>query len=121
MVDKRWLIVLAVVAFLQGQLLLLQYQNNNLLQSELSLTQQARRIDADELREVLYHLTQARSDQAAAEIKNFVAGVAAAVTNPEKYQEVWHAGYDRGSAVHQYAAQLENAGAVKYTSENKQQ
>ena len=120
MVDRKWLIVLAVVAFLEGQLLLLQYQRNNVLQSEMSLTQQARRIDADELREVLYHLTQAKADQQASEIKNFVAGVAAAVSNPEKYQEVWHAGYDRGSAVQQYATQLDiESGGVKYTSEKK--
>ena len=121
MVDKRWLIVLAAVAFLEGQLLFLQYQKNNLLQSELSLTQQARKIDSDELREVLYHLSQARSEQQTAEVKNFVAGVAAAVTNPEKYQEVWHAGYERGSAVQQYATQLDiDADAVRYTSEKKQ-
>lgn len=112
---KFWIIVLAIVAVFEGQLLILQFGHARFLQTELELIQQARTIDHDELREVLYQLGQAREEQRADDVKSFVAGVAAAIASPKKYEEVWHAGYDRGSSVQQYVMQKENEAA--YTTE----
>lgn len=113
--SKGWMIVLIC---LSAQLLLLQHSHTQRLKDEIRLLQQARAIDNDELREALHHLAQARNEQRADDVKSFVAGVAAAVSNPGKYTEVWHAGYERGAAVQQYADQRERE--AKYASENSQ-
>lgn len=116
--SKMWIAVLAVLAFVEGQVLLLQHGHTQRLRDEIRLMQQARAIDSDELREALHNLLQARNDQRADDLKSFVAGVAAVVSNPGKYTEVWHAGYERGAQVQQYADQRERE--AKYTSEQSQ-
>jgi hypothetical protein len=78
---------------------------------ELQITDRARSIDKDQISDLMYQLDQLRDQQDGVAERNFVAGVTAAITKPDYYNEIWHAGYDRGSAVTIAANEVEKQSA----------
>jgi hypothetical protein len=84
----------------------------NRLRDELRITKEAMKIADDQIRDITYELQQARVADEADHTRWFVAGVVSAAERPEYYNEIWHAGYDRGSAVQAAANELEKKSAA---------
>lgn len=85
------------------QVILFQHQRISSLNQELRITQKAKEIEQDQSQELMFQLSQSKMENSAMATKYFVAGVVEAVTKPEHYSEIWHAGYDRGAATQDYA------------------
>lgn len=108
--------VSSVLLFLALQVVLYQYFYINRLEQEVRLAQKAKDIDSDNIRDILYELNQAKTENQFLGSKQFVAGVVEAIAKPERYSEIWHSGYDRGASVQQYADQV---GARIYTEKTE--
>lgn len=97
------------------QVVVAQYVEIQSLHRELRVSSQALKIEASQASDLMYQLQQIRGDQNSAATQNFVAGVAAAVDDRDRYSAIWHNGYDRGSQVQQYADNLDRDRAGQYT------
>jgi hypothetical protein len=90
----------ALIAFgAMAQIIFLQAYRISTLRSELELVSHAKDLESDQSIELMYQLTQMRTQYEIDSVKQYVAGVVQAVNNPKHLNEVWHAGYDRGAAV----------------------
>lgn len=94
MKDKHW-IAAALCA-----LVALAYQTWRVdaLQFETRLLRDAQRIDASQIRELMFMADTANRTVEGEKTRAFLAGVTQAQLDPQ-LREVWHAGYDRGVAV----------------------
>lgn len=81
---------------------------------QLRVSEKSNLIANDQINDLTYQLLQRSNDERFAGMREFVAGAVDALRRPEYYNEVWHAGYDRGSAVEQYAKAIES-GDKTYT------
>ena len=99
MKDNFWAMTLLVTVALGLQVMLFQHQQIDSLKQDLALTQKAKEIEQDQSQDLMYQLTQAKLEDKSLATKYFVAGVVEAVSKPDRYAEIWHAGYDRGTAV----------------------
>lgn len=102
------LLIVAAFAFMW------QHNENTTLRSEVRLYQQMQKLSDDQISELQYLLTSQRLDLEAERTRSYVSGVVDTVTRPERANEIWHAGYDRGQSVQQYADQTERTSA-RYT------
>lgn len=100
---NNWAIALIATVALSLQVILFQYQQISSLRQELRITQKAKEIEQDQSQELMFQLSQAKMENSSLSTKYFVAGIVEAVTKPEHYSEIWHAGYDRGAATQEYA------------------
>lgn len=75
------------------------FQNSRIhsLNQEVRLNIESNKIESDQVRDLLYQLSQAQLEHKTIETKSYVEGVVSALTNPKPMSEIWHAGYDRGS------------------------
>ena len=96
-----------VIVFFCVQAIILQQHHILLLQHECQLRVKAAEIETAQCDDLEFQLAQMRLTKEITDVKQYVTGVVAAISNPEHYAEVWHAGYDRGTVVQQYADQLE--------------
>jgi hypothetical protein len=96
-----------LVVFAIFQFAIFQNYEINRLHQEIRLAQQAKQIDSDQIRDLMYTLTNSKMEQESIGNRQFVAGVVEAVTKPDHYSEIWHNGYDRGTAIQQYADSLD--------------
>lgn len=116
---RYWLFgVLTFAAALGCQIIVAQYIEAQSLRRELRLTERALNIEAAQVADLMYQLQQSRVDQSAAATQNFVTGVVSAVEERDRYNEIWHAGYDRGVAVQQYVNSLDSAQPGVYTQKS---
>jgi hypothetical protein len=99
MKDNFWAMALLITVALGLQVMFFQYQQIDSLKQDLALTQKAKEIEQDQSQDLMYQLTQAKLENESLATKYFVAGVVEAVSKPDRYAEIWHAGYDRGTAV----------------------
>lgn len=67
-------------------------------EAEIRFLIQARRIDADQIRELMHAVTLSRQTIEGEKTRAFLAGVTQAQVEPALSQ-IWHEGYDRGTAV----------------------
>lgn len=90
------------------------------LREQVRIGAASQRIANDQIADLTYQLQQAKTEQQFANTREFVAGAVDALRRPEYYEEIWHAGYDRGTAVEQYtqAVAAESSGKA-YTSAPK--
>lgn len=86
------------------------------LQRELRIAERSKAIEEDQTRELMYQLSQLRAEKEFSDTRQYVLGVVAAITKPDQYQAIWHAGYDRGSAVQK---DVDNPSNAVYTSQSK--
>lgn len=114
--NTRWLVGTLVAVFVLGsQVVVSQWAEITSLKRELRLAEKAKAIEADQIRDLLYQLSQARADVEFAGNKQFVLGVVEAITHPDRYKEVWHSGYDRGTANQKYVDESPEAAKTAYT------
>jgi len=110
--------VLTFVFALFCQIIVAQYIESQSLRRELRIAERALNIEAAQVADLTYQLQQSRVDQSAAATQNFVSGVVSAVEERDRYNEIWHAGYDRGAAVQQYVNSLDTTAQSIYTQKN---
>jgi len=91
-----------------------QHNKIESLRSEVRVYQQMQKISDDQITELQYLLTAQRVDLESERTRSYVSGVVDSITRPDHANEIWHAGYDRGQAVQQYADQIDKA-ATRYT------
>ncbi len=109
-----------VVSGFMFQILVAQYIENRSLNRELRVANQALQIEAAQTADMMYQLQRLQTERDVVATQNFVAGATAVIDSRNRYSEVWHAGYDRGSAVQQYANSLEPQTATQYTGSDKE-
>lgn len=77
------------------------------LRNQLRINESSSRLANDQIGELTYQLLQKSNEDRFSDMREFVAGAVDALRRPEYYNEVWHAGYDRGASVEQYARTIE--------------
>ena len=108
MKDNFWAMALLIAVSLGLQVILFQYQQIDSLRQDLAIMQKAKEIEQDQSLDLMYQLTQAKLENSSLATKYFVAGVVEAVSKPDRYSEIWHSGYDRGTAVQMDAELLKS-------------
>ena len=81
------------------------YQNNQItrLQQNISITDKAREIEGESVRDLMYANQQLQQENDRKATDAYVTGVGAALQNPDEFEKIWHAGYDRGTEVQMMA------------------
>ena len=110
MSSRNWGVVFGIVTFVLAQVIFYQYQTIQSLNYEIKITEKTKRIEEDQSRELMYLLTTTKIENESTGVKQFVAGVAAAIKsqsgNPSNLEAVWHDGYNKGAAVKSYEEEL---------------
>lgn len=96
----------AVATLAIGQIALTQYNLITMLKQEVSLLEKENNIEKEEIRDLLFQLSQNSLEKEAIGVKHYVAGVVDTINKPDYFREIWHSGYDRGSANQQYVDQF---------------
>ncbi len=109
MKEQKW--AWLAVVFLIG-LSLYQAWETERLKFENRILIQAARIDGSQIRELMFIADTARRDVEGEKTRSYLAGFADANSKPE-LNEIWHSGYDRGTAVGAESARVENAQAAR--------
>jgi len=102
MKSMPWFIVVCVVT-LFGHAHIYTSNQTKMLKENVKLTEQARQIEHDEVRDLMFALQEERGKNEVVAAQSFVAGVVDTLNRPDHYQEIWHSGYDRGTEVQKYA------------------
>lgn len=76
------------------------------LEQIVQLSDKARQIESETIRDLMHANRRLGEEHAAEKNSAYVAGVVTAINNPDHYNAIWHAGYDRGTEV-QILAQTE--------------
>lgn len=105
---NKWVVSICFsVVIVLSQVIITQWTWINHLKQQVDLVNQAKRIEGDLVQDLMMQLSNAKSENLTIGSQQFVAGVMAATQNPDRYNEIWHAGYDRGVNVQRYAANAE--------------
>jgi hypothetical protein len=107
--SRAWFLLFLSVVLMLAQVALSQYLELSRLRTADSVNNSATRISDEQIRDLMYELQQARITEEAEKTRWFVAGVVAATSRPDYYNEIWHAGYDRGQAVQAQANALDKS------------
>ena len=112
----RFSVILAIANALLicGLVFVGQHNQINSLRGEVRAYQQMQKISDDQMSELQYLLMAQRVDLEAERTRSYVSGVVDSVTRPDHANEIWHAGYDRGQAVQEYADQVSQT-TTRYT------
>lgn len=70
-------------------------ENRNSVLRETS--QASNQIYEDQIRELVTDLQNVTAEKNLAKTEGFIAGAVDATSRPDRYQAVWHSGYDRGT------------------------
>ncbi len=100
--DWRVLLVMGVI----GAVALYQSWRVDQLVFENRLLVQAQKIDASQIRELMFIADSANRINEGEKTRAFLAGFTQAQTSPDMRQ-IWHEGYDRGTAVAAENAKIE--------------
>lgn len=106
--SKQNLNFLIVGLFFCVQFIIFQFFLISSLKQQIAFSEKSKQIQTDQIQDLTYQLSQLKTEQQFDATKNFVAGVVEAISNKNYYSEIWHSGYDRGSAVTQYAQDTQN-------------
>lgn len=100
---QKWgLSVLAALVVLVGY----QAWRAEQKEAEIRFLMQARRIDADQIRELMHAAALSNQALEGEKTRAYLAGVTQAQVAPE-LRQIWHEGYDRGTAVAMEGAKSE--------------
>lgn len=114
---NKWVVSICVsVVILLVQVIVAQGVWISHLYSKTDLLLTGQDIARDQIQDLSQQLETARAISQTAGVQQFVAGVNAVTQNPGYYSEVWHDGYNRGTAVQQYAAELDKR-ETQYTAQ----
>lgn len=117
---NKWVVSICFsVVILLAQVIVTQYMVISGLQTELRFAQSAHRLAADQITDLTYQVDRAREELTAQNTQQFIAGVVTAIDRRDDYTAIWHDGYSRGTAVQQYAAELDAKKTAAYTGEEK--
>jgi hypothetical protein len=106
MKNTRLFVVIAGIAVAAiGQIALTQHNLITMLKQEISLLERENNIEKEEIRDLLFQLSQNKTEKEAIGVKHYVSGVVDTINKPDYFREIWHSGYDRGSANQQYVDQ----------------
>jgi len=106
MKNTRLFVVIAGIAVAAiGQIALTQHNLITMLKQEISLLERENNIEKEEIRDLLFQLSQNNAEKEAIGVKHYVSGVVDTINKPDYFREIWHSGYDRGSANQQYVDQ----------------
>lgn len=103
---KVFAFVAGVLALVFGQILVSQNNTISILKHEISLLERENNIEREEIRDLLFQVSQNKLEKEAIGIKHYVSGVVDTINKPDYFSEIWHSGYDRGVANQQYADQF---------------
>ncbi len=92
-------ILLVCVGTLAGHVGIYQHNQIETLKQSATLSDQARRIESDQVRDLMYALRESQGRNEAIAVQSFVAGVVDTLKREPEYQKIWHDGYDRGTEV----------------------
>lgn len=102
-----------VLAFCASMLVLLlqiivsQHNAISTLQHDNILHQQARALESETIRDLMYELEQLQLTTNLQHHRGYVSGVIDSVNKPDYYSDVWHSGYSRGAEVQKYVDTLD--------------
>lgn len=115
---NKWLAsICASVTVLLVQVIVAQYAYNQTLRAKIDLLDTNRQLATDQIRDLMYEVDQARDRAASVGTREYITGAVAAITKPDYYDQIWHAGYSRGYDVANYAAQLDKDKTTAYTED----
>lgn len=117
---NKWMfsICFSVVVIL-AQVIVAQYIAISGLRNQLEYAKSASRLSNDQISDLTYQLSQAREAISTERTQEYVAGIVAAIDRRDELSAVWHDGYSRGTAVQQYASELDAKKVTAYTEEKK--
>lgn len=95
-------------------LLVNQYNQINTLKQEINILDKSDNLEKDQIRDLLFQISQNNLEKEAIGVKNYVAGVVDAIDRPDYYKQIWHSGYDRGVSNQKYSELLEAKTYVDY-------
>lgn len=117
---NKWLVSLCFsVVILLTQVIVTQYMVISGMRTELNFARAAHRLASDQIADLTYQVECVRNERDTHNTQEFIAGVVAAIERRDEYTAVWHDGYSRGTAVQQYAAELDAKKTAAYTSDEK--
>ena len=97
-----WIITIATLVIC-AQIITSQYVEIASLRREMRIAETVRNISDDQIQELMYITMRLNSEKESSNTQQYVLGAVEAVKNPEKFNQIWHDGYNRGIATVQYA------------------
>lgn len=97
-----WFVIVCAIT-LVGHVYIASSNQTNRMKQELELSEKARRIESDQVRDLMFVLQEKQNDAQNVASRNFVAGAIDAMQRKDHYDKIWHAGYDRGTEVQRLA------------------
>ena len=122
MFSKNSLLVTLASLFgcaLLAQITVSQHNQIKFLQQEVKLLERENNIEKEEIRDLIYEISQKNAEIESSGIKHYVLGAVDAINKPDAVREIWHNGYDRGSSNQQYVDRYKEATYVDLKNEDK--
>jgi hypothetical protein len=117
---NKWLVSICFSVFvILAQVIVTQYMMISHLRSQLEFNQTAHRLASDQIADMMYELDRVRSTRDTNNLQQFVAGAVTMIDRRDDFTAMWHDGYNRGTAVQQYAAELDAQKTSAYTDEKQ--
>lgn len=100
-----WIIPL-IVAFFSVQAVFAMCFEVSRLRFQLEICEKSKSIANEQIDELMYIVSNLRTEKENVSTQSFVAGVVEAIKDKNHYDAIWHDGYNRGGAVLQYASEI---------------
>lgn len=115
-----WVLAASVsLVILFAQVVVFQQMRISALQIDNGIHQQARKLEGETIRDLMYEMEQLRNAGDYQHQRGYVSGVVDTVNRPDYYSSIWHSGYSRGTEVQKYADALEQK-ETQYTKDAEQ-
>lgn len=99
MKSSPWIFSIVCIITIAGHITIGQYNRIQQLELGSELSDKARAIDQDQIRDLLYTVQQLHAEKESIGTQAYVSGVISVLDNKEHYERIWHDGYDRGAEV----------------------
>lgn len=117
---NKWVAAICVsVVVILAQVITTQYMVISNLRSELDFARASHRLATDQIADITYQLDRLREERDTTSTQQFIAGIVSTIDRHNDYSAIWHDGYSRGTAVQQYAAELDAKKTAVYTDNKK--
>lgn len=98
-----WTIACVCVATIFAHMIINYQKSIWILEQQLSFSEKNNQIEAEQIRDLMYELEKNRAENTRISTTQYISGVLDSLNRKEYFNEIWHAGYDRGSEVQSYA------------------
>jgi hypothetical protein len=102
------------------QIIVSQHSAITALRQDNILHKQARDLESETIRDLMYELDQVRLSANLQHHRGYVSGVVDSVNKPDYYTDVWHSGYSRGAEVQKYVDTLDDKETQYTNPENEE-